>query len=99
MHVCVLSCVCLFPNPQTVACQAPLPMGFSRQGHRSGLPFPPLGDLSDQGIKHMSLVSPPLAVGSLPLHNLGQPINVFFFKNFNFTGIQLIYNVVVVSGI
>ena len=26
--------------PQTVACQAPLPMGFSRQEYWRGLPFP-----------------------------------------------------------
>ena len=31
----------IFPTPWTVAHQAPLIMGFSRQGHWSGLPFPP----------------------------------------------------------
>ena len=35
----------------TVACQAPLSMGFSRQEYRSGLPFPSPGDLPDPGIK------------------------------------------------
>ena len=30
----------VFATPGTVACQAPLSMGFSRQGHWSGLPFP-----------------------------------------------------------
>ena len=34
-----LSCVWLFVTPWTVACQAPLSMGFSRQEHWSGLPF------------------------------------------------------------
>ena len=38
-------------NPWTVTCQAPLTMGFSRQEYWSGLPFPSLGDLSDQGLK------------------------------------------------
>ena len=41
--VCVcqlLSCVQLFATPQTVACQIPLSMGFSRQEYWSGLPFP-----------------------------------------------------------
>ena len=40
-----LSRVRLFETPWTVASQAPLSMGFSRQGHWSGLPFPllPLG--------------------------------------------------------
>ena len=33
----------------TVARQAPLSMGFSRQEHWSGLPFPSPGDLSDPG--------------------------------------------------
>ena len=38
-------------NLWTVACQAPLSMGFSRQEYWSGLPFPPSGDLPDPGIK------------------------------------------------
>ena len=38
----------------TVAQQAPLSMGFSRQEHWSGLPFPPPGDLPDPGIEHRS---------------------------------------------
>ena len=37
--------------PWTVACQAPLSIGFSRQEYCSGLPFPSPGDLSDPGIK------------------------------------------------
>ena len=35
----MLSCVQLFVTPRTIACQAPLTMGFSRQEHWSGLPF------------------------------------------------------------
>ena len=38
-------------TPWTVACQAPLSMGFSRQEYWSGLPFPSLGDLPDPGIE------------------------------------------------
>ena len=38
-------------NLWTVACQAPLSIGFSRQGYWSGLPFPSPGDLPDPGIK------------------------------------------------
>ena len=45
----------------TVACQAPLSMGCSRQEYWSGLPCPPPGDLSDPGIESMSLTSPALA--------------------------------------
>ena len=35
----------------TVACQAPLSMGFSRQEYWSGLPLPSLEDLPDPGIE------------------------------------------------
>ena len=37
--------------PSTVARQAPLSMGFSRQEYWSGLPFPLSGDLLDPGIE------------------------------------------------
>ena len=50
---CVLSCfshVPLFVTLWTVARQAPLSMGFSRQEHWSGLPRPPPGDLPDTEI-------------------------------------------------
>ena len=46
-----LSHVRLFAAPWTVAYQAPLSMGFSRQEYWSGLPFPSPGDLPDPGIK------------------------------------------------
>ena len=45
----------------TVARQAPLSVGFSRQEYWSGLPFSPPGDLLDPGIEHVSLMSPALA--------------------------------------
>ena len=45
----------------TVACQAPLSMGFSRQEYRSGLPFPSSGHLPDSGIEPTSSVSPALS--------------------------------------
>ena len=47
----MLSCVRLFATPRTVACQAPLSMGFSKRDYWSGLPFPPPGDLPHPGIK------------------------------------------------
>ena len=40
--------------PWTVACQAPLSTGFSRQEYWSGLPFPSPGDLPDPGIEPTS---------------------------------------------
>ena len=49
------SCVRLFAALWTVAHQAPLSMGFSRQEYWSGLPCPPLGDLPDQGIEALTL--------------------------------------------
>ena len=47
-------------DPWTVAHQAPLFMGFSRQEYWSGLPCPPPEDLPDPGIEPMSPASPAL---------------------------------------
>ena len=58
---CMLSHVRLCVTPWTVAHQALLSMGFSRQEHWSGLPGPPPGDLPDPGIESASLLSPTLA--------------------------------------
>ena len=57
-------------SPWTVAHLAPLSMGFPRQGHWSGLPFPSPGDLPDRGIKPGS---PALQADSLPAE---QHINI-----------------------
>ena len=46
-----LSRVRLFATPWTVAYQAPLSMGFSRQEYWRGLPFPSPEDLPDPGIE------------------------------------------------
>ena len=61
--VCVLSRfshVRLFVTLCTVASQAPLSMGFSRQEYWSGLPCSPPGDLLDPGMVPVSLMSPAL---------------------------------------
>ena len=50
----------LFATLWTVACQVPLSVEFSRQKYWSGLPFPPPGDLPDQG-SNPCLVSTTLA--------------------------------------
>ena len=63
---CVLSCFScdwLCVTPWTVAHQAPLTMGFSRQEYRSELPCPPPGHLLDPEIEPTSLMSPKLAGG------------------------------------
>ena len=55
------SCVWLFVMLWTVACQAPLTMGFSRQEYWSGLPLSPPGDLPNPETEPTSLTSPVLA--------------------------------------
>ena len=60
---CSFSRVQLFETPWTLARQAPLSMGFSRQEYWSGLPCPLPGDLLNPGIKPTSLMSPVLAGG------------------------------------
>jgi len=62
---------CPIPTPWTIACQAPLPMEFSRQEYWSGLPFPPPGVLLDLGIKPGS---PALQVDSLPSEPPKKPL-------------------------
>ena len=56
---------------RTVAQQAPLFMGFSRQEYWSGLPFPSPEDLPDPGIEP---VSPALHADSLPLNHWESPM-------------------------
>ena len=58
-----LSRVRLFVTLWTVARQVPPSIGFSRQAYWSGLPFPPPGDLPDQGIEPRS---PALQADTLP---------------------------------
>ena len=57
----------------TVACQAPLSMGFSRQEYWSGLPRTPPGDLPHPGMEPVSLMSPALAGGFFTITPLGKP--------------------------
>ena len=58
-------------TPWAVVCQAPQPMGISRQEYWSGLPFPPPGDLPDPGIEPRS---PALQADTLPTELLGKSI-------------------------
>ena len=62
--------------PWTVAHQAPLSMGFSRQEFWSGFPFPSPGDLPDPGIKS---VSPALQAVSLSLSHQEVKVKVTQF--------------------
>ena len=56
-----------FATLWTVACQAPLSMGLSRQEYWSGLPCPPPGDLPTQGSNPHLLSLLHWQAGSLPL--------------------------------
>ena len=64
------SCVWLFATLWTVAHQAPLSMGFSRQEYWSGLPFPSPEDFPDLGIEPRS---PALEADALTSEPLGKP--------------------------
>ena len=59
-----------FATSWTVASQAPLSVGFSRQEYWNGLPFPSPGDPHDPGIKPWS---PALQADSLPTESPGKP--------------------------
>ena len=75
----MLSClghVQLFVIPWTVACQAPLSMGFSSQEYWNGLPCPPPGDLPNPGIKPESPVALALVGGFFTTKPLGKPIHL-----------------------
>ena len=67
-------------TPRTVARQAPLSTGFSRQEYWSGLPFPSPGDRPDPGIEPRSLA---LQADSLPTELQGKPQRGFFLKPFS----------------
>ena len=69
----LLSHVRLFATSWTVACQAPLSIGFSRQESWSGLPFPMPWNLPKPGIKPKSLVSPASAGGFFASVSPGKP--------------------------
>ena len=59
--------------PWTVAHQAPLSVGISRQEHWGGLPFPLPGDLPDPGVKLAPLASHALTGGFFSAAPPGKP--------------------------
>ena len=67
----LVSVVSDFATPWTVACQAPLSMGFPRQEYWTGLPFLSPGDLPDPG---MECGSPVLQADSLLTEPPGKPL-------------------------
>ena len=70
--LCVWSCCCvrLFATVWTIAHQAPLSMGFSRQEYWSGLPFASPGDIPNPGIEPRS---PALQADALSSEPPGKP--------------------------
>ena len=81
IDTCVCACILsLFSHVPlsvtlwTVAHQAPLFMGFSRQEYQSGLPFPPPGNLPDMGIEP---ASPALQADSLQSEPPGKPYAIY----------------------
>ena len=66
----IKSCLTLV-IPQTITCQAPLSMGFSRQEYWSGLSVPSPGDLPNPGTEPGSSA---LQADSLPTELRGKPI-------------------------
>ena len=65
--------------PPTVAHQAPVSMGFSRQEYWSELPFPSPGDLPSPGIKP---ASPALAGGLFTTESPGKSILIVTTLNY-----------------
>ena len=79
-YVCVLSRFSrawLFATWWTVAYQAPLSMGFSRQQYWSGFQCPPPGDLPDPGVEPTFLKSPPLAGGFFSTSTTSEAIYIY----------------------
>ena len=76
-------------TPWTVACQAPLSMGFSRQEYWSGLPFPSPGDLPNPGIEPGS---PALQADSLPTQLQGKHFNILYIYIYIYTHTHIKYN-------
>ena len=79
--VCVCVCVCVCAQSCLTLCdpwtaRAPLSMGFFRQEYWGGLPFPPLEDLANPGIKSWCPVSPALQVDSLSTELSGKPLMI-----------------------
>ena len=74
----MLSCFSCVQLSVTVAHQAPLSVGFSRQEYWNGLPCPHPGDLPSPGIEP---ASPALQVDSLPTEPPGKPIGIWWIYN------------------
>ena len=68
--LCCFRRIPLFATLWTIALQAPLSTGISRQEYGSGLPFPSTGHFPNLGIKPTSLTSPALVITMLEITNI-----------------------------
>ena len=72
-NVCATVCHVQLCDPRTVARQAPLSMGFSRQEYWNGLSFPPPGHLPNPATEPVSPMFPALQMSSLQTEPPGKP--------------------------
>ena len=81
LHACahLLSHIWHFATPWTVTRLDSLPLGFSRQEYWSGLPFPPLGGLTNRGIKPATPEFPVLSGWFFSTEPPGKPIYMYAF--------------------
>ena len=86
---CLLSCSVMSDSvaPWTVACQAPLSIGFSRQKYWSELPCPLSGDLPDPGIEPTFPALLPWQADSLALYHLILFTSDLIIYTRNFSGV------------
>ena len=75
----ILVCVCVIQ--WTIALQAPLSMGLSRQEYQRGLPSLPPGDLPDPGVKPTPLMSPALGSRSFTTGATWEALKGVIFDN------------------
>ena len=78
--------------------QAPLLLGFSKQEYPSGLPFPSLGDLPKPEMEPVSLMFPALEGTFSTTTTTWEASDFSFNFSFYIGDIQMINNVVIVSG-
>ena len=81
--MCMLSCVQLFAIQWTVAYEAPLSMGFSRQENWSEWSFLSLGDLPNLEIEPTSPVSHALVGRFFTTEPPGKPIHIIYTQYIN----------------
>ena len=72
----------------TVACQAPLSLGFAKSEYWSGLPYPSSGDLPNPGIESTSPVYPVLAGGFFTSEPMGKATNFSQYQSISQYGNQ-----------